>query len=261
MMHAIIRSESQQYFFDNSFQMFLLDRKVQRLSSHTLRFYSTQVRPFLIWCAETHSIGALGAIKPLHVRAYLLSLHERELSSNSVHAAARGMRAFFNFCVREELLTVSPMAKVTMPKVDRPIPPSFEPGDIEQILKSCSGALARAIVLVLLNTGCRAAELLHMNGSDIDVPQGIVQMRKRGLTQRDTVSTARSNPGTAKRMHAARPSPRFPACMQLIRAPAKLRTSRSTHLPDAALRPCRAWRVKRHDTALADQSTVSVTGL
>ena len=178
MMHAIIRSESQQYFFDNSFQMFLLDRKVQRLSSHTLRFYSTQVRPFLIWCAETHSIGALGAIKPLHVRAYLLSLHERELSSNSVHAAARGMRAFFNFCVREELLTVSPMAKVTMPKVDRPILPSFEPGDIEQILKSCSGARERAIVLVLLDTGCRAAELLHMNGSDIDVPQGIVHIRK-----------------------------------------------------------------------------------
>jgi hypothetical protein len=45
MTHAIIRSESQQYFFDSSFQMFLLDRKVQRLSSHTLRFYSTLSSP------------------------------------------------------------------------------------------------------------------------------------------------------------------------------------------------------------------------
>lgn len=178
MTHAIIRSEPQQYFFDSSFQMFLLDRKVQRVSSHTIRFYTTLIRPFLIWCADAQNIRDLGAIKPTHIRAHLLALHERELSSNSVHAAARALRAFFNFCVREELLTTSPMTKVTMPKVDRPILPSFEVADIEKMLKACKRAREQAIVLVLLDTGCRAAELLNLNGGDIDVPQGIVHIRK-----------------------------------------------------------------------------------
>jgi integrase/recombinase XerD len=90
------------------------------------------------------------------------------------------LRAFFNFCVREELLTFLAMAKVTMPKVDRPILPSFEPGCRYRTncLKSCKGGAIGPSYLVLLDTGCRAAELLHMNGGDIDVPQGIVHIRK-----------------------------------------------------------------------------------
>ena len=50
----------------------------------------------------------------------------------------RAARAFFNFCVDEELLTVSPMRKVKMPRSSKEIQPAFTPDDVRAILGACA---------------------------------------------------------------------------------------------------------------------------
>ena len=163
---------------DSSYQLFLLDRKVQRLSPHTIRFYSTHLNPFTEWCRTEHQLEKLEDIASAHIRAYLLLLYERDLSSYSVHAVARSLRAFFNFCVQEGLIAVTPMAKIKMPKLDRTILPAFEDADIRKLLQACVETRERAIVLVLLDTGCRVSELINLNGGDVNVAQGVVTIRK-----------------------------------------------------------------------------------
>lgn len=177
MVHPLIPSDQPPIFADGSYQLFLLDRKVQRLSPRTIDFYANQIPPFQRWCAA-QGITTAAAVTATHIRSYLAGLHERGLAAASVHAAARSLRAYFNFCVREEMLSVSPMKKVSMPKLDRPVLPAFDAADADKLLRACADSRERAVVLCLLDTGCRASEFIALDGGDIDVAQGTVRIRK-----------------------------------------------------------------------------------
>ena len=121
---------------DRALASFLLDGEARRLTAATLTFYRDQLEPFLRHLHELHH-STLTAITPNDIRAYLVALQDRELADNSIHAAARAIKAFLNFCVREELLAVSPMGKVRMPKRDDKILPAFSPDDVKKILSAC----------------------------------------------------------------------------------------------------------------------------
>ena len=156
--------------------MFLLDRKVQRLSERTIDFYEDQLLPFIDWCAG-HGAEGLEAVTPTLIRAYLAGRQDANVSDYTVHAAARSLRAFFNFCVSEELLAASPMRKVSMPKVAKRILPAFVIEDVERLLNVSITSRERAVVLCLLGAGCRVQEFVSLNGGDIDLAQGVVHVR------------------------------------------------------------------------------------
>lgn len=178
MSERMTPSKVSKTFADSSYQLFILDRKAQRLSEHTVRFYKCHIPRFLEWCETEHHVKSLDEITSVHIRAYYIKLYEAELSSYSVHAVARALRAYFNFCVNESLLAESPMRKLKMPKLDHVILPAYEVGDVVKLLKNCQIVRDRAIVLFLLDTGCRASEFINLDGGDVDLAQGTVHIRK-----------------------------------------------------------------------------------
>ena len=152
-------------------------RRAVRLTPKTQSFYHYQLTSFLQFC-RTHHVDSLETITPALIRTFLISLEERDLSDYSVHAAARAIRAFLNFCVREEHIAVSPMTKVTMPHVNKRILPAFSEDEIRRLLAHCETKRDRAIILFLLDTGCRVSELVKLNGADISLHTGEVQVRE-----------------------------------------------------------------------------------
>ena len=133
-----------------------------------------------------NGISEVQKVSPTLIRAYLISLEERKLSDYSIHASARAMRAFFNFCVREEYLLVSPMHKVAMPRLDKRILPAFTEEDVHSILSVCQTTRDKAVILFLLDTGCRVSELTNLNGADVNTFTGEVQIR-RGKGGKDRI--------------------------------------------------------------------------
>ncbi len=160
-----------------AFEDFTLYNRAARLTAKTLSFYQCQLAPFVRHC-HAHAIDRVGSITPTLVREYLVSLEDRELSDYSVHAAARAIRAFMNFCVREEHIPVSPMTKVAMPRVNKRILPAFSEEEVHRLLSACVTKRDRAIILFLLDTGCRVSELVNLNGGDISIRTGEVQIRQ-----------------------------------------------------------------------------------
>lgn len=63
-----------------------------------------------------------------------------------------------------------------MPRIDRRILPALAEEDVQRLLAACLSARDKAIVLVLLDTGCRAAELVGLVGRDIDLQSGEVHI-------------------------------------------------------------------------------------
>ena len=157
-------------------ESFLLDAEARQLRPATLRYYRQQLTWFVAHCQES------GVQKPEEItahliRAYLAGLQARGLSASSVHAAARAVRAFANFLEAEGLVAQSPMRRVRMPKVDKRLPDAYTVDEVERLLACATSNRDRAIVLCLLDSGCRASEFLSWNVGDVNVMTGTVHVR------------------------------------------------------------------------------------
>ncbi|MBX3001927.1 MAG: tyrosine-type recombinase/integrase [Caldilineaceae bacterium] len=154
-----------------------MDCQARRLRPGTIRYYRNELRPFLAFLTTTHSCENLQDVTSHLIRAYLVGLEDRGLKSASVHAAARAIRAFLNFSEREGLLTENPMSKVKMPRVERENLPAFTVEEVKELLAVASNRRDQAIILCLLDSGCRASEFLAWNLEDVNLTAGVVRVR------------------------------------------------------------------------------------
>jgi len=86
------------------------------------------------------------------------------------------------------------MDGIPRPKGKSPLVPVLEPGQLGDIYKACTGRTPqeilrnKAIVLLLLESGLRRAELSALDISDVDVKSRIVMVRRgKGGKSRESV--------------------------------------------------------------------------
>jgi site-specific recombinase XerD len=168
---------------EEALSVFMLDAKSRRFTPKTIAHYSDRLGRFTKWLL-TRPLTLIHQVTSTHIKEYLVTLQERELSSATQHTEARAIRAFFNFCVREELISVSPFAKVKMPRLEQKSLSALEPEDVKKLVGSCQTARDRAALLLLLDTGLRAQEFLKLNLGDVDITQGTIVVRQ-GKGQKD----------------------------------------------------------------------------
>lgn len=176
--------ESSSIGMEDALEIFYLDNQSRRLTPATQRFYRVSLTIVHTWFIQ-QGIARLDQVSAHHIRTFLAQRQEAGLATYTQHKYARVLRTFFNFCVREELIAKSPMATVTMPRVEKKLPTSFTEAEAQAILDACTTERDRALVLVLLDTGVRAAEVLALNVGDVDLKHGAVLVRLgKGQKQR-----------------------------------------------------------------------------
>ena len=152
--------------FSDALDLFLLDCEARRLTVATREFYRLKLSLFVRWCDE-QGIKTLQQLTAHDLRRYLVSLSRRELSSQYQNNLARAIRAFLNYCVRDEPLAVSPFNKVQMPRLEKKILTALSSCDIQAILRGCSSERDKAMCLFLLDSGVRVSELVALNVADV----------------------------------------------------------------------------------------------
>ena len=148
-------------------ELFLLDGESRGFTPATLTFYRDRLGLFLRGLAQ-NNVLTLEECTHTAIRQYLAEMQRRDLSSAYVHSHARAIRTFCNFLVREELLDVSPFKKVKMPRLEKKVLPALTGEEVQTILRACDYERDKAIVLFLLDSGVRAAELCALNAGDLD---------------------------------------------------------------------------------------------
>jgi len=167
---------------DQEIAAFLIDRRARGLSPRTLDFYDDKLallRRFL----TAEGVDGIRGITPEALRLYLLDLG-RSHNPGGVHAAFRALRALLLWWEAEWEPDAwkSPLRKVRPPRV--PTEP-LEPVPIEHVramIRTCRrraffGDRDRAVLLCLLDTGCRAGEFAAINISDVDLATGQILIR------------------------------------------------------------------------------------
>ncbi len=98
----------------------------------------------------------------------------------------RSLRAFFNWAVREEIITKSPMARMSEPKADdEPVPIVADDG-LKKLLKTCSGTSFEdrrdlAIIRLFCEPGSpRIAEMAGIELAKLDMRRSLVEVMGKG---------------------------------------------------------------------------------
>lgn len=165
---------------------FLLDRQARRITQSTLFWYGRYIDRLLAYLTE-RQITDPTQVTATHIREYLVSLESRQLADRTIHHHASAARAFFNFCVAEDIIQVSPMTRVRMPRLPKDILPAFTETEVKNILRICETDRDRAIVLCLLDTGARLQEFVNLKVGHVDITDGRVIIR-HGKGKKDRVT-------------------------------------------------------------------------
>lgn len=122
----------------------------------------------------TRSLGlpGLATLDRTHFRHWLSSLHQKGNKPATVSVRYRSLNRFFNWCVAEGERSENPMERVDPPRIPDEIQPYYLPHDVETVIKAI-GRERRydlrdaAMIMVLYDTGVRAAELCGMKEPDL----------------------------------------------------------------------------------------------
>jgi integrase/recombinase XerD len=160
---------------------FLLDCRSRNLAGGTLRFYEQKLHPLLAWL-EQRRVMAADEIKALHLRAWLVELTSTGHTPGGVHAFYRAAKAFCTWLEAEGSVEVSAMKRVRAPNLPEEQLEPVSMDDVRAMLATCdNGRLLdlrdAAIILALLDTGCRAAEFTALNYGDANLKTGPLLIR------------------------------------------------------------------------------------
>lgn len=183
MQHSGNRKSTERDPLDYQIEDFLLDGQARGLSSGTLTFYRQKLA-LLGAFAREHGIDDAKGITAQGLR-HLLTELSKDHTAGGVHCVYRATKAFLRWFEREcePPDWQNPIVRVRAPRVAlaplEPVPLN----DIRVMMKTCRrgtffGDRDRAMLAALLDTGCRAQELLDIDSNDVDLTTGQVLVRR-----------------------------------------------------------------------------------
>lgn len=155
----VVYTEGKNEYF---LKKFILSKAVAGCSKNTLRNYSNEVR---------RALTAIGkdadAITSEDIQIHLAQVMMKS-SKTYADNVRRDLSSFYSFLLREELITRNPMCRVEKIKVTKKKKDAFSELEVELIRNSCETNRERAIVEMLLSTGCRVSELVSIRREDME---------------------------------------------------------------------------------------------
>lgn len=103
------------------------------------------------------------------IRLYIAyRLTQDNVSKVTVQNEIRYLRTFFAWLFAEEIIPKNPMIKIDTIKVDKVKKKAFTEIECEKLRQAARTSMERAIIEVLLSTGCRVSELCMMKRDEIE---------------------------------------------------------------------------------------------
>jgi len=167
---------------------FALSLRAEGKSPKTLKTYLEAIDKLLAFVQE-RGMPELPSLTAEHLREFFGALYAIGNKPATVSNRYRALKRFFSWLREEGEVTDNPLTRIKSPHIPSQVLPHYAANEIEGIVRVCnpntlSGARNKAIVLMLLDTGMRASELLGLDFEDIDFERGTALVRGKGGKQR-----------------------------------------------------------------------------
>lgn len=206
----------------------------KELSPRSRIWYHEKLSAFIAWC-DAHTCALhptpaqqIESLATAHVREYLTALRTTPSvalnhggtppNSQTIHGYARAIRAWLNWCVREDFVSERVTRHLEMPKCEQKVIPVFTPEHLQALLAACGhhyrapytwlGERDKSITALLVDTGIRAAELcdLTLDRVRLDHEDAYIIVNGKGRKQRECPLGQKARRQLHRYMHKYRPA-------------------------------------------------------
>ena len=137
----------------------------KRNSPKTVQSYSIDLDQFIRYCRSVHKNLNLDEVDVKVVRGWVVQLMEEGLAPRSVNRKLTTLKTFYQFLIREGVITKNPMNGILALKQKTKLPEFVEQDHMDQLLdqydfgEDYSGIRNRLLIETLYATGIRREEL------------------------------------------------------------------------------------------------------
>ncbi len=175
---------------DDGIAEYLLACEIEGKSPRTVQAYGETLRLFRRVCGARDLPAALADFRPAHIYQFLKAVQDSGVSIGTRHRRFRETRTLFSWALRMGYCARNPFAGIPNVRLEQKVIQPYTPEEVQALLEICDpetafGCRNRAIILLLLDTGIRASELLQLTLADIQWADHRVHIRwGKGRKQR-----------------------------------------------------------------------------
>lgn len=165
-------------------------RYEKRYSAHTILAYQSDLDEYSKYLLFQYTIDNLLKADHSHIRSWFVSLIDNKISTRSVIRKQSALKSFYKYCMKQDLIIINPMLKVTGPRVSKQLPDFLTKDNLKTVLRSVEfapgyeGARDKMIISLFYATGMRRAELVQLCVKDIDLINGYLKVTGKRNKQR-----------------------------------------------------------------------------
>ena len=144
-------------------------------SDDTIVSYGTDLSKFEEYFKAVDENLDFAAVDADIVRGWVLSLMEGGCTATTVNRKLSSLRSFYRYLLRQGVVSVDPLMKVTGPKKKKPLPVFVKDADMARLLDDTAfdagfeGVRDRLILEMFYETGIRRSELINLTDANVDL--------------------------------------------------------------------------------------------
>jgi integrase/recombinase XerC len=164
-------------------------RVERKYATNTTISYQNDLTQFVDFIKADYELTTLEGIKHLHIRTWIVTLMEQNISATSVNRKISALRSWYKWMIKRKLVFINPLLKITAPKKPKRLPVSVSGAIITNLVEpaiitdeSNPYHIMRDAFMVELfySTGIRRGELCALNMTDFDLHRGDLRVLGKG---------------------------------------------------------------------------------
>ncbi|MEP1095300.1 MAG: tyrosine-type recombinase/integrase [Cyclobacteriaceae bacterium] len=147
----------------------------KRYSVHTVEAYKKDLSQFTQYLKSDFELDDLAEAKHTHLRGWIVSLMETDLSPKSVNRKIATLKSLYKFLLAREYVEVNPASKLKPLKTAKNLPTFVKEEEISSLLDRVEfaddfeGKRDKLLLELFYATGIRLSELTGLKDSDVSV--------------------------------------------------------------------------------------------
>lgn len=171
-----------------AYKQYFVSMKLRGLAPGTIELAMRTVDRFNRWVKKPYS-----DVTTQDIRLYIAQRDMVDhLSSATLDRERGAICRFFKWLYEEDYITKNPGRRVEKIKVEKRLKKAFKPVEIELMRNACRKPKEKAVIELLLSTGCRVTELTLLAMENYDQQRGSITVIGKGNKERVVFVSAKA---------------------------------------------------------------------
>lgn len=175
-------------FIKNEYEYYL--KREKGLSNNTVIAYMKDIDQYINHLTKHRKLTRVNQIKKDDILAFLKSLKQNDLSSQSVYRKLSSIKGFHKFLLSENEVDEDVSYTISSPKRDKKIPEVLTVDEVLKIINNLEGndpikMRNLALIETIYGSGLRVSELLNLKVSDVHLTEKYVKIIGKGNKERN----------------------------------------------------------------------------